>query len=248
MRFELNFMLAIPEINTIDYRRVFTSLIKSALNGYNDGKLMDRYYNGTVGKDFSWTVLMERPQFQKDKIILEGNRVKMIMSTGDENGTGYHLFSAFMAIKNKEMPLPSGNCITLINLRQLNQKVITSNSCIFKTMTGSPLVVREHNKENNRDKYYTNNDAYFDEKLTIALKNQAEKAGFKADMIDTIRAKAINMKKSVVFNYGIYLDANNGYLEIKGEPILLQHFYQCGICSKHSMSFGMVDLAMQKDN
>lgn len=246
MRFELNFILETPEINTLDYRRIFISIIKTALSKYHNGELLDKFYAPATTKDFSWTVLMEKPSFFKDKICLGGNRIKMIFSTGDSMGTGYHLFSAFIKIKNIKLPLPNGNSIRLISQRQLQQNVITGNSCIFKTMAGAPTLVREHNRENNTDKFYTVLDTDFDTKFTEMLKRQAEMAGYSSADIENISARAIQCEKTVIYSYGVYVDGNKGLIEIKANPEILQYFYQNSIGGHKSQGFGMLEVVAEK--
>ena len=245
MKFELNFLLKEPIIHTRDYRRVFTSLIKSALSAYENGEKFEEYYNGTTQKDFTWSVVFNKPRFKDNCIYLEGNNVKMVFSTYDGNNAGYFLILAFNKIKNKVLPLPRGNSIVLKNITQLSHKIIHCNSCIFSTVLGAPFIVREHNKETNRDVFYTINNHNFNEKIMEALKRQALTAGFLKEDVDSIKSKALDCKKNVVLHYGIYVDANIGMLEIQAKPEILQYFYQVGIMAHRSQGFGMIELLAQ---
>lgn len=247
MKFEITFLLDKAEIPTKDYRRIFVSIIKNALSEYMEGELLEKYYKDTKQKDFTWSIIFNRPDFTGDNIKLEGNNLKMVFSTYDRYNTGYFMYSAFLKIMNKSLPVGNENTIRLLSIRQVNQKIISANSCIFKTVTGAPFVVRNHNKENNTDKFYTIFDEDFNEELTKGLIRQAKMAGFSENDTNEINAKALNCAKNVVYNYGIYLDANTGFIEVSAKPYILQYFYQAGVLAHRSIGFGMLDLVAQKN-
>ena len=247
MKFQLTFSLDKAEIPTKNYRRIFASIIKNALSRYMDGQLFEKFYKDTKQKDFTWSVIFNKPDFSGEGIKLGKNEIKMIFSTYDRENTGYFMYSAFLKLLNKSLPLDNGNAIHLLSIKQFNQKIIDKNSCIFKTVTGAPIVVREHNKEDNTDKYYTSLNDEFDFELTEGLKRQAILAGFSQSDINEISAKAINCNKNVVYNYGAYIDANTGFIEISAKPYILQYFYQAGILAHRSIGFGMIDLIAQKN-
>ncbi len=247
MKFEIAFILDKPEIPSKDYRRIFVSIIKNALSRYMDGELFEKFYKDTKQKDFTWAVIFNKPDFTGYGIKLGDNNVKMIFSTYDRDNIGYFIYSAFLKIMNKNLPLGNGNSIRLLSISQFNQRIIDKNSCVFKTVIGAPVVVREHNRENNTDKFYTAYDDNFNTELTKGLKRQALVAGFDEKDVDEINAKALNCVKNVVYNYGIYLDANVGFFEISAKPYVLQYFYQAGVLSHRSSGFGMFDLVAQKN-
>lgn len=247
MKFEIEFILGKPEIPTKDYRRIFASIIKNALSQYMNGELFEKFYKDAKQKDFTWSVIFNKPDFTGEGIKLGSTNVKMLFSTYDRENTGYFMYSAFLKIMNKPLPLENGNTIRLLSIRQTNQKIINKNSCIFKTIAGAPIVVREHNREDNTDKFYTVIDDNFNFQLTEGLKRQAIMAGFDEADANEISAKAINCKKNVVFNYGIYMDANTGFIEVSGKPYILQYFYQAGVLAHRSIGFGMLDLVAQKN-
>lgn len=247
MRFQLTFSLKKPEIPTKDYRRIFASIIKNALSRYMDGQLLENFYKDTKQKDFTWSVIFSKPDFSGEGIKLGENEVKMIFSTYDRDNTGYFMFSAFLKLLNRNLPLDNNNEIRLLSIKQFNQKIIDKNSCIFKTVVGAPVVVRQHNREDNTDKYYTINNDEFDAKLTDGLKRQALLSGFNQNDVDGISARAIKCSKNIVYNYGAYIDANMGFIEIIAKPYILQYFYQAGILAHRSIGFGMIDLVAQKN-
>ncbi len=248
MRFEVEFLLDKPEIYTRDYRRVFVSIIKNALSSFAGGEAYQKFYDGTKQKGFCWCVLMDKPKFFENSIKLESERVKMVLSADDRDNTGYFLYSAFMGLVGKKINIYNTNGIGVKKVNLLSQKIISKNCCLFKTVVGTPFVVRNHSKELNKDIcFYTSLDKEFDFELTQGLKRQAILAGFDEKDVGGIVAKNVNTKKMVVFHYDIFLDANAGMIEVCAKPEILRYFYQAGILAHHSSGFGMIDLVAQQE-
>lgn len=246
MKMELTIALDKPYIASRDYRRIFISLIKSAINNYAEGILLNKVYYKTVQKDFTWSVIFDKPKFDKAGINLDSNVLKFILSAYDNGNIGYHLYMAFQGVKNKKLPLPDGNNMTVKNVKLVNQHMIGGNVALFRSVVGSPFVVREH-RRGNKDVYYTAESSLFKSKLADALKRQAILAGFNEDVANELEVRNVCTTKNVVLNYGIYIDANVGMLEIKANPMILQYFYQAGISAHRSSGFGMLDLVEQRN-
>lgn len=244
MRFYLSLKLEKNEF-PLDYRRVILSYIKNAISNCNNGKYYDSYFKDTIQKDYCFSVALPRPRYEKDKIILDNDEIKILFSTDDKNKTGLILFSAFIAQKNNEFLIPNNNSMTLKNISNQKQQEITNSKVIFKTSTGSAICVRDHNKESNIDKHYIFNDEKFQEKFKIVLKNQAINAGFREQEIDTLRINPIQCRKIVAKHYKTYIDSTVGMIEMQGDSKLLQYFHNVGLGSRKSAGFGMVDLVTQ---
>lgn len=136
----------------------------------------------------------------------------------------------------------------LKHIRQCGEQLITSSKILFRTVIGGGLVVREHSRETNKDKYYTFQDTGFDENLKRVLKVQAEEAGFSECVAESVKVTPVQCKKVVVKQYNTWIDTTVGVLEMEGNPDLLQYFYQAGMGSKHSMGYGMLDIISQENN
>lgn len=229
----------------IEYASSIMSFIKSAVARCNDGKYYDSFFKDNTRKDYCFSVILPKSKFEKDKIILEGKKIKVVFSTEDSMKTGFILFNAFIGMKGKEYPLPNGNSMVLTNIANMKSEVISNSRAIFKTSLGSSLCVREHDRETNKDKYYICSDNEFREKLMMVVKNQLIKAGFTQREVDAVVINPIQMKKVVVKFYRRYIDANIGTLEIKANNDILQYFYNSGLGSRKNASFGMLDLVTQ---
>lgn len=243
LRFYLQFKIERPEL-PIEFRRCILSFIKNALSKEQDGRFFDMYYKDTIQKDFSWSIIMGSPSFQKDKVVLNHNMIKVNFTTDDRNNTGFVLFNTFLKQRNTKYPIGNGNFMTLINVGQNQQKIISSKSCIFKTACGSPLCLRAHNKETNKDTYYVGSDSDFNEMAVDGIKRQLENAGFDLSSFD-LQFKWLQGKKVVVSHYGVKIDASVGAFMLSAPEEILQYIYQTGVLSRKSEGFGMIDLVAQ---
>lgn len=246
MRIELLFELEHKELPK-DNSSIWISFLKNVLSNCNQGKFYKRYFSGTDSKDYSFSIILPKPRFIQEKILLENSLVKMIFSADDRNKTGLIFLAAFVESKNRKFPLPEGNSMILKQIRKLREQKISSQSVIFRTVTGGGLVVREHNKDTNIDKYYTFQDEGFHEKLKSVLIAQAKEAGFSESIAENIIMTPIQCKKVLVKYYGIYIDVTVGTFQLEGAPELLQYFYQAGFLSKHSAGFGLLDIVSQQN-
>lgn len=247
MRFKLRFATDKPCL-PIEYRRLFTSYIKNALSKSVNGDLINRYYTDTNTKDFTWTLIVGKPKFTPERLEFSDNKFSVIFSTDDKAQTGMYLMLAFLNQKNKKYPAENGNFIILKDIVQIAQKEIRSNDVRFTTMPGSSIVVREHDREFNKDTYYCCDDEDYESKLEKALRIQAQMAGFPENAVESIKVQFISGKKVVVKHYGVYLDASIADFIMSGSSKILQHFYQNGICSRRSIGFGMLDIVEEGEN
>lgn len=240
------FSLENPELPK-DNKSIWLSFLKNVLSKCNKGKFYESYFSGTNSKDYSFSILLSKPKFVEEKVLLENNQVKMIFSADDKKKTGLIFYAAFLEAKNRRFPLPEGNGMTLKRVRQMREKLITSSKVAFRTVTGGGLVVREHEREKNRDKYYTYKDSGFDENLKKVLKVQAKTAGFSENMVEELVMTPVQCKKVLVKHYGVYIDVTVGIFYLEGDSDLLQYFYQAGIGSRHSEGYGLLDIISQEN-
>lgn len=244
MRIELTFELDRPELIK-DNKSIWISYLKHVISKCNDGKYYEKFFSGTNPKDYSFCLIFSKPKYVGDKIFLDHNLVKMIFSASDKQKTGLIFYAAFIANKGKRFRLPDENSMILKSIRQVKEKVIIQNRIMIKTVVGGGLVVRDHNKATNKDKYYTVDDHDFVEQANTILSLQAKQAGFSNRISENVKIEPIDCKKVVVKQYGIYIDATKGIFLLEGDKELLKYFYQAGLGSKHSMGYGLIDIVTQ---
>lgn len=238
MKFEAEFTTKDKRF-PLDYRRVFIHFFKSFLTSENVGKNYDKYYGEASPKSFTYAVFFENPKFTKEKIELEGNNIKLIFSTSDEM-TGYIFLAGFLSKKNKRVPLEEDNYMTLKTVRRITQQTTQENKVIIKM--NSPLVIREHTKEGNKDKYYSVASEEFAVKAEDTIKAQLKADGFNDECLSGFKIKSLTGKKTVAKFYGCYIESTIGTFLLEGEPIVLNHLIESGMGSRKSAGFGCVEM------
>ena len=244
MRLELVFQLKNPELPK-DNKSIWISYLKKVLTDCNHGKFFDLYFADGKRKDYAYSIIFSNPKFMKDKIILGDTKVKMIFSADDRRKTGLIFYSAFIKNKNMQFRLPDKNSMVLKKINYIQEELIINSKVVFKTITGGGLVIRDHDKEQNKDTYYTFEDKNFIEHANEIIKSQAIEAGFPKSMAGNINIVPVNGKKVLVKQYGIYIDVTIGTFLLEANPDILQYFYQAGLGSKHSMGYGLIDIISQ---
>ncbi len=229
-----------------DNKSIWISLLKNIMSSYAEGRFYNRYFTGVNQKDYTFSIILTKPKFVGEKILLENNQVKMIFSADDRRKTGLIFFAAFIQAKKRKFTLPEGNAMTLNQIQQLRETLITSHRVMFRTVTGGGIVVRKHNQETNQDKYYTFEDEGFEENFKRTLRMQAEQAGFSGELAEKVRMVPVKCKKVLVKFYGRYIDVTVGIFQLDGNSDLLQYFYQAGLGARHSAGFGLMDVIRQE--
>ncbi len=250
MRFYLEVEVEKNEL-PIEIRRVVLSMLKSSLESAADGRFYNKYYEGNnpIKKDFTFSVYMKGAVFAKGKIELSAKTFKIYFSADDKNKTGLILMNSFLMKKNKKFPLENSNSLKIKNVVQINQDLIFNSEITVRTFAGSSIVAREHNRESNKDRYFTIEDKAYNEKLTDVIRVQARLAGFCEEDVLNINIRALeDCKKVLVKHYGSFIDCTVGSFLISANPDILQYFYDAGIGSRSSSGFGMLNLISQSHN
>jgi CRISPR-associated endoribonuclease Cas6 len=247
MRFYLEIELEKNEL-PLEFRRVILSMIKSSLSSAAEGRFYNRYYEGNtpIKKDFTFSVYMKGAIFTKEKIQLSERTFKVYFTADDKNKTGLILMNAFLIKKGNKFPLENNNNLKIKNVIQINQDLIFNSEVTVRTFAGSSIVAREHNRENNKDRYFTIEDNGYNEKLTDVIRVQARLAGYCEDDVLNINIKALeDCKKVLVRHYGCFIDCTIGSFLIRANPDILQYLYDAGAGSRSNSGFGMLNLISQ---
>ena len=245
MRLKLEMKLENPFL-VRDNHSSFISFFKKALTQCNEGKQFEKFYKDTNVKEFTFTLSLGKCKYTKEEIILENEKIYIIVSIKDKGMDKFIIYNALLNQRNKKIPLPKGNSMTLINITQIKSEEIKSSRIIVKTTIGSGLCVREHNPQTNKDKYYVFNEEGFEEQLYKVLEQQGTNAGFSKTICSNIKFTPINCKKVVSVHYGQYIDITIGTFQLEGDSRLLQYFYECGLGSRTSSGYGMIDILQQE--
>ena len=244
MRLRLNFSL-VDTYMTLDYHKVFLKFIKKSISEYQQGKFFDDFYNKDISKngckDYSWSVGFNKPIFKDKYIEVTGKEANMIFVSPSEKNI-FIFFNAFMNQKSKEMKISENNWLKLENVKVIEDKDIKGNLMEAKIL--SAIILRDHDKERNKDTYFSVEDGNFIHELKKKLKRDYSQYEKEIDnlMVDTSRAK-----KVVITLYGQQINATIGTLLFVGDENLLRHLYRNSIGSRKALGFGVIDKVLDGD-
>lgn len=223
----------------LDYRKVFLLFLKTAISSINDGKYFEKYYAENQRRPFTFAVYFKNAKFTSEEIILDNDEINLTFSTGDSL-TGFVFMSAFIAMKNKSIPLPDENSMTLQSVKTLKEREVTGNSILVKML--SPLCLREHDKSTNSDNYYSVKSDNFEAKVKEILITQLISEGFSKELAQNIEIVPTNCKPTVVKHYGCFIECSLGDFIITADKAINNYFLKYGIGSRKSAGFGFANL------
>lgn len=227
-----------------DYRRAFISFFKKTLSNVADGKYYQSYYLSNQRRPFTFAVKLPKPNFLKDKIIIDKEEIQLVFSTGDSK-VGFVFMSAFIAQKGKKFNLQFDNAITLTSVLQVNEKTVCSNSALIKM--DSPLCLRQHNGEGNKDRYISIADQHFGENAKKIITEQLIVEGFSNNLVNDVEIVPVNAKKTVIFHYGCSIECSLGDFIINADKSIINYFLKYGIGSRKSSGFGCISLIAENN-
>lgn len=238
MRFSLYFTLAHNRLPT-ELRRSIISFIKNALTEANDGRYFTSFFQNTINKCYTFSVVLDKPVFSSECITIEKPRMKVSFSATDEsNGLGRIFLNCLIKQKHKTYPLALQNQMTLDRIQLEREQKVANDQVLVRTSPGGGLVVRNHDRDTNKDSYYCCDDADFVTELERSLSDQLDRAGFKDTAITVTVAEA---KKVIVSHFGLKLPVTVGYFILSGNRFTLQYLLDAGIGSRRSQGFGKID-------
>lgn len=235
MKINLQFQLKNNKL-PIDYRRVILSFFKKALSEIADGKYYEKYYFKPERRNFSFAVNLPNPKFSKSEITLGKNEFRITFSTSDKM-TGFVFMSAFIKQKGNNFSAPLENVFILTNISQIGDKTASSSTALVKML--SPLCIREHNRGENKDSYYSVASESFEKKANKIIQEQLIESGFDDERVKGFSIKPLNSKKTVVFHYGNYIECSLGEFVLNGDKAIINYLLQSGIGSRKSAGFGL---------
>jgi CRISPR-associated endoribonuclease Cas6 len=239
MRFKIDLELK-NEYLSLDYRPAIISLFKHCLTVYDRGKYFSTYYEIGKDKPFTFAVGIPGSTFTKEMILVPNKRINITFSTNDI-GTGIVFFNAFSMQKNKFYPLAYENQMVIKDI--LIEKEVAITTSTIDVMFKSPLCVREHNKENNKDTYYSYEKEGFNEALNRVLKLQiANSNTLSVSILEKFSIMPIRCKKTVVRHLSQYVEVTIGTFSLTGNIALLNYLYTNGIASRKSSGFGLIEI------
>ncbi len=235
MKYKVKFQLDKPEFRS-DYRRTVISFFKKAISDYMDGMFYtDIYENGAHKKSFVWSVRFPNPKFHKEKISLESNEIEMTLKFADAE-TALIYYSGLLEMKNKRFPVGNENFMILEKMQMVRENVINGGYAIFKVL--SPICLKQHLKENQKDWYINVEDSGFETELQRKLMEDMPEL---TKEIENMVFHFDGLKKVIIPAYGIKFPATIGIFTAEGNDKILNHMLQHGVGSKRNSGFGLIE-------
>lgn len=223
-----------------DFRPVFVSLIKSSLSSYGE-EFFDEFYKNrdNIMKKFTFGVRMNRPNFVGDVVQLGGNVISFTLSTADMK-EAMILYNAMLKNKLKEFPLEHQNSMKIMDIKILPHTKIKANEIVIKML--SPMVLREHNRETNIDRYVDCTCEDFVDATKKIVQAQLSIFAMDENLLHGFTIVPVMPKKTVVTTFKYHIDVSLGVYKLTGQPELLNFLYHAGIGSRRSQGFGFFEV------
>ncbi|MBC1475731.1 CRISPR-associated endoribonuclease Cas6 [Listeria grandensis] len=229
------------EVMPLDYRSKIVMILKKGL-AKKHPDIFKTLYETNKQKDFTFAVYFKGAKFTNKEIIVSGRELIINFSTGNAQ-LAIPFYNAFTSLKWQEIKISDGCHLQIQKVDVMREKEIKDESVIFKTL--SPIVCRDHDQETYKDWFYDYSDADFEKllKRNFYSKLQDRYGDFLSEDIEKLSIVPIDMKKTVVLHYDLYVACSIGILEIKAPKYMLDYIASCGLGSVTGMGFGMLEQA-----
>ena len=242
MQIDLTFKLSNLTLST-DYRKIFVSFFKEALTKYNK-ELFNLWYSQPTLKPFCFTIYLNKPSFKKDNIILSTNIITVhIKSAITKEIIEFYNALLLRRKENTEFELKN-NSMLLTKIRTNIIRDYYEEEVIIKL--DSPLVVRFHDKNTNKDTYFTPDDKDFESMIKANIATTLERLGYTINL-DNFRLIPLNAKSTMIKTYNGSVKASLGTYKLKGTPKLISLLNKIGLGSIRSSGFGYFRILERKE-
>lgn len=215
-----------------DYRRVFMSLIKKAIQIENS-KLFERYYNGHKIKPFTFSVYFPELKGEQNGYFIVGNKARLDFSTSQME-LGTQIYNGLISID--KYSFFEGSAMFRRKISLWKAENISTNEVTFKTI--GPVLV---NNIGSSDKYLLPGEEGFLDGLRFAV-NEVSKAFLKVEKDITFEFTPLQWKRKVIWHYKQKRPAFVGMFNLRSEAKILQLTYDIGIGVRRNQGFGMLEV------
>jgi CRISPR-associated endoribonuclease Cas6 len=106
----------------------------------------------------------------------------------------------------------------------------------------SPLVLREHDRERNKDRYITVEDDDFAEYFQKIVFNELEMLGYGGYLAKNLSIEPLKARKIFVKAFDMNVDVSIGMFKLSGNREALQLLHDAGAGSRRSQGFGLFNI------
>lgn len=218
--------------------RLLVSFLKASTQNYSQDFYEQLYDKSkSIIKRYSFSYYLPGAKFHDDKIELDKNEFTMFFSDVDQVEQ-LQFFNAFQAMKFKKYPM-NGNSMQLVSISMQRLDEIKDNDIIIKIQ--SPLIVRQHNSDDNSDKYYTCEMDGFENALKDNVKILIDRLDLPLS-VDDFSIEVVKGRKVVVPVFGRNVDASLGIYKLTGSRELLNALQMLGLGVRRSEGHGKFEV------
>lgn len=208
----------------LEYRKAIMSLLKNSIKEKSP-ILYSKYYDNTKKKDFTFSLYAKNICFKNDKFEIDDNQVYIQISTSDTT-FGYLLLNVLLNQLHKPYPLENNNYLILLSVRQKQDKKITRDTIVCKTL--SPICICEHKKgDNSSTKFYSIDSPEF-------IQSIKEKYN--------VEFQPLDCKKRIVRHQKMKFETTSGIFVLIGKQHNLEKLYLNGLGCRTGEGFGKFDI------
>lgn len=222
----------------IEMEKILVSFLKKTISEYSL-EFFERLFSKdkSILKTYTFSKYLKDARFENGKIILSDSRFLVFFS--DSNLVQLiEFYNAFLGQKNKKFSL-NQNSMILKKVSFVNRVEILENKILVKM--ASPLIVRRHNSETNKDRYFCYDEEEFQDVVIENLRFFLEKIDKKFD-INNFEIIPIKCKKVIVTSFGMKIQGNIGIFKLTGSKELLNLLYLSGIGVRRSAGNGKFEI------
>ncbi len=180
MRLTIRFGLEKDHI-VFDTHNFLLSYIKFAFSKTYYDEFEQLYLKTPKRKLFTFSSFVKDMKYENGYIVSPHKEIKMYVSSNDSNLL-LMLYNALLINKSRKMDVRPNNKIWIktINLRYLDK--IVNNEITIKFL--SPLLLRKHYRDTNKDVYITCEDKTFSSELNLNIKRLCDEFGYPYSFIE----------------------------------------------------------------
>ncbi len=223
-----------------DMERLMVSFLKASAQKEGQDFYDSLFAKGrSVMKSYTFSCFLPGAAFLKDRIEMAQPEFMMFFSDADLEEL-IHFYNAFLKMKFASYPVEK-NTMKLTWVSMQNMKEIEDSEVVVKML--SPLLLRQHDAQTNRDRYCLYSDADFSDVLYKNTAYRLESMSLPYSM-DGFSIQPIKGKKVVVPVFGRLLDGNLGIYKLTGRPELLNFLYLAGLGSRCGEGHGKLEVIL----
>ena len=218
--------------------RLLVSFLKSSAQAYSQHfyeKLYDK--SRSVIKGYTYSCYLPGAKFHNGKIELAGEEFSLLFSDFDQAEL-LSFFNGFQQMRYRDYPI-AGNSMKLTSIRMQNLQEIREEEIVIRML--SPLIVRRHDAENNKDTYYTCEMNGFQEALKENTAFLIDKMNLPVST-ENFSIQTVKGRKVVVPVFGRNTDASLGVFKLTGSVQLLNVLLLAGLGARRSEGHGKFEV------